>query len=60
MGCFFVLKNKEFLTVFLTTKLVNDGGIGKAFPFALLILLGILNQIGFAELMNPQFMWLVS
>ena len=38
-GVFFVLKNRKFLTVFLTTKLVNDGSIGKEFPFSLLIFL---------------------
>ena len=45
VGCFFVLKNKEFLTVFLTTKLVNDGGIGKEFPFSLLIFLQNLRSL---------------
>ena len=59
MGCFFVLKNRKFLTVFLTTKLVNDGGNSKAFPLALLILLGILSQIGFAEAMSQLPKWLV-
>ena len=58
-GVFFVLKNRKFLTVFLTTKLVNDGSIGKEFPFSLLIFLGILNQIGLAEAMGQQPMWLV-
>ena len=57
MGCFFVLKNRKFLTVFLTTKLVNDGSIGKEFPFSLLIFLGILNQTGFAEEMSLRLMW---
>ena len=45
VGCFFVLKNRKFLTVFLTTKLVNDGSIGKEFPFSLLIFLQNLRSL---------------
>lgn len=38
---------------------MNNSGNGKALPFSFLIFLGILNQIGFAEAVSQQPMWLV-